>query len=133
MEDVPPGATKLPPPTNIDIDEVMNKNPLITDFPPLPSRNLIYASKSQPPVYQGQPVGGSVVVPPIIPGIIGTAIGVPGGGTRGGNRPDRTRRGKSKETNTRGSNTDVASGRESYTESKPTPTPSKHKKKPKGR
>jgi hypothetical protein len=134
MEDVPPGATKLPPPTNINIDEVMNKNPLITDFPPLPSRDLIYASKGQPPVSQGQPVGGSVVVPPIISGILGTAIGVPRGGThvRERNRPDRTRGGKSKETNTRNPNADVATGGETNTQSKPTPTPSKRKK-PKGR
>ena len=140
MEDVPPGATKLPPPTNIDIDDVMNKNPLITDFPPLPSRDLIYASKGQPPVYQGQSAGGqptgpgSVVVPPIISGILGTAIGVPGGGTRVRERnwPDRIRGSRSKETTTRGPNTDVATGRESYTESKPTPTPSRRKK-PKGK
>jgi FecR protein len=134
MEDVPPGATKLPPPTNINIDEVMNKNPLITDFPPLPSRDLIYASKGQPPAYQGQPVGGSVVVPPIISGILGTAIGVPGGGThvRERNRPDRTRGSKSKETNTRNPNADVATAGETNTQSKPTPTPSKRKK-PKGR
>lgn len=128
MEDVPPGATKLPPPTNIDIDEVMNKNPLITDFQPLPSRDLIYASK-------GQPAGPGPVVgrPPIIPDIL-TGIGVSAGGISVGgrgrerNRPDRTRGGKSKETTTRGTSSDVASGQESYSESKPTPTPSRRKK-----
>jgi hypothetical protein len=141
MEDVPPGATKLPPPTNIDIDEVMNKNPLITDFPPLPSRDLIYASKSQPPVYQGQPAGGQptgpgpvVGRPPIIPDIL-TGIGVSGGGINVGGRgrertrPERTRGGKSKETTTRGANADVATSQDSYTASKPTPTPPRRKSK----
>lgn len=128
MEDVPLGATKLPPPTNINIDDVMNKNPLITDFPPLPSRDLIYASKGQ------ATAPGSVVVPPIISGLLGTAIGVAGGGThvRERNRPDTTRGGKSKETNTRYPDTQVGTGGKSNTESKPTPTPSKRKK-PKGR
>jgi hypothetical protein len=57
MIDVPPGATTLPPVTNINVDNVMKKHPLITDFPPLPSRDLIYAGNNSPPV-QGQPVGG---------------------------------------------------------------------------
>jgi FecR protein len=57
MINVPPGATTLPPVTNINVDDVMKKHPLITDFPPLPSRDLIYAGNNSPPV-QGQPVGG---------------------------------------------------------------------------
>ena len=41
MEDVPAGATKLPPPVDIDVKGVMKKHPLIRDFAPLPSRDLI--------------------------------------------------------------------------------------------
>ena len=86
MEDVPPGATKLPPPVPIDLNDLMKKNPLITDFPPLPSRDLIARTASNPPVYQGQPVGGAgpgpvVIVPPFI-GPIGIPIG--GGANPGG-------------------------------------------------
>src|SRR6266550_83644 len=36
MINVPPGATTLPPVTNINVDDVMKKHPLITDFQPLP-------------------------------------------------------------------------------------------------
>src|SRR5205814_368239 len=36
MIDVPPGATTVPLPTNIDLKDLMRKHPLITDFPPLP-------------------------------------------------------------------------------------------------
>lgn len=85
MIDVPPGATTVPLPTNIDLNEVMRKHPLITDFPPLPSRDLIVAASQQPP-----PSGPSVF--PIIP-----AIDLFGGGPRGprgprnppGNRPQQ--------------------------------------------
>jgi len=70
MEDVPAGATKLPPPVNIDLNDVMQNHPLITDFGPLPSQNLIYAAANQP--VTGQPVGGGAsVVAPIIGGLLG--------------------------------------------------------------
>lgn len=61
MVDVPPGATTVPPPVNIDLNDLMRKHPLITNFPPLPSQDLIIAaSQQQPP-----PSGPSTF--PIIP------------------------------------------------------------------
>lgn len=61
MVDVPPGATTVPLPTNIDLNDLMRNHPLITGFPPLPSRDLIVAaSQQQPP-----PSGPSVF--PILP------------------------------------------------------------------
>jgi FecR protein len=77
MIDVPPGATELPPVVNIDLNQVMRSHPLITDFPPLPTREAIYAGQPRPPV-QGQPAGGrsgggvAVNVP-----VIGPIVGVP--------------------------------------------------------
>jgi hypothetical protein len=53
MIDVPPGATTVPPPTNIDLNDVMRNHPLIADFPPLPSRDLIVAASQQPPPNSG--------------------------------------------------------------------------------
>jgi hypothetical protein len=61
MVEVPPGATTVPLPVNIDLNDLMRKHPLITDFPPLPSRDLIMAAAQQPP----PPSGPSVF--PIIP------------------------------------------------------------------
>ena len=46
MLDVPAGATTLPMPVNIDLNQVMKTHPLITDFGPLPSRDLIAAAAS---------------------------------------------------------------------------------------
>jgi hypothetical protein len=48
MLDVPAGATTLPMPVNIDLNDVMENHPLITDFRPLPSRPLILAAAQQP-------------------------------------------------------------------------------------
>jgi hypothetical protein len=94
MEDVPAGATKLPPPTNFNVKDVMQKHPLITGFPPLPSRDLIFANADNP--VQGEPVGGGpVIVPPIVgpllggPGIV-IGPGPIGGGTGHGHRGVRT-------------------------------------------
>lgn len=55
MIDVPPGATTLPMPVNIDLNDVMRNHPLITDFKPLPSQPLIMAAAQQqpPPSRQG--------------------------------------------------------------------------------
>ena len=42
--DVPAGATTLPMPQNIDLNQLMKTHPLIVGFPPLPSRDLIMAA-----------------------------------------------------------------------------------------
>jgi hypothetical protein len=72
MIDVPAGATTVPPPVDIDLNQVMKTHPLITDFRPLPSYPLIVAAAQQQrpaePVYNGRPVSGQPV------------IGQPGGG-----------------------------------------------------
>jgi hypothetical protein len=77
MLDVPPGATKLPPPVDIDLDQFMKTSPLITGFPPLPRQGLISAAPPTggPRVYPGLPV--SVGVTPFGPGF----------GPRGPGRP----------------------------------------------
>lgn len=76
MVDVPPGAKTIPPPTNFDINDLMKKHPLITDFPPLPSRDLIAAaSQQQPP-----PNGPSAF--PVLPVIDLLGGGISTGGHR---------------------------------------------------
>lgn len=47
MLDVPAGATTLPMPVNVDLNDVMRNHPLITDFKPLPSQPLILAAAKQ--------------------------------------------------------------------------------------
>lgn len=99
--DVPAGATELPEAKNFDVDRFMRTNPLITDFPPLPSRGLIAASNPDERVYASQPVGGgpSRPAPPFVrppphgpPGGRGNPVGnnppnpgnPPGPGGKGG-------------------------------------------------
>ena len=95
MLDVPAGATTLPAPVNIDLDRVMKTSPLITDFPPLPSQDLIVAAIQDqrssgpggPPVYQGVAADDPATgypggLPPFYPG-----------GTVGGGRPKPPRGG----------------------------------------
>ncbi len=82
MEDVPAGATKLGPPMDVNLDQIMKTNPLITDFPPLPSRDLISATQhaQNPQVYQGQPVdnGAGGPGPAFVPPMLGSLLpGVP--------------------------------------------------------
>jgi hypothetical protein len=55
MLDVPAGATTLPMPVNIDLNDVMRNHPLITDFKPLPSQPLILAAAQQQPPPQAPP------------------------------------------------------------------------------
>jgi hypothetical protein len=43
MLDVKKEANKVPPPKDVDLARLMKTNPLITDFPPLPSQDLILA------------------------------------------------------------------------------------------
>ena len=96
MLEVPAGATTLGMPVDINIDEVMKKHPLVTNFRPLPSRDLIaQAARDQAngePIYQGQPVAGQPRTPSIGIGI-GGLFG--GGGSRvGGRDPRRPPRGQ---------------------------------------
>ena len=79
MVDVPPGATTIPPPTNFDLNDLMKKHPLITDFPPLPSQGLIAdAARHQPPPTTSS--GPSIL--PFLPGL-GISVGGSGGGSHG--------------------------------------------------
>ena len=82
MIDVPPGATTLPMPVNIDLNDVMRNHPLITDFKPLPSQPLIMAAAQQqpPPSRQGPVIS-------IVP-----VIDIFGGGFSGGTRHHDPRR-----------------------------------------
>jgi hypothetical protein len=81
MIDVPAGATTVPPPVDIDVNDVMRNHPLVTDFPQLPSYPLIVATANgQGPIYQGRPVAGGPPLP--------FPIGMPGGrGGRGEHQP----------------------------------------------
>ena len=104
MLDVPRGATSLPAVQNFDVNQFMSSNPLITDFPPLPSRDLIYAGASSPS--GGGPIAPGLGLAPIIPPFLTGPI-VSGGGHRHGNDvPGRygTRRG-SKDGNSGSGNT----------------------------
>ncbi|HKP03215.1 MAG TPA: FecR family protein [Chthoniobacterales bacterium] len=86
MLDVPAGATTLPMPVNINLNDVMKSHPLITDFKPLPSQPLIMAAAQQqqpapqapPPNYTG-------------PNINIDIGGILGGGTHHNPRPPSTR------------------------------------------
>jgi hypothetical protein len=66
MIDVPPGATTVPPPVDVDLNQVMKTHPLITEFRPLPSYPLIVAAAQQQrpaePVYTGRPVSGQPII-----------------------------------------------------------------------
>jgi hypothetical protein len=81
MIDVPPGATTLPMPVNIDLNDVMQNHPLITDFKPLPSRPLIMAAAQQP---------APAPAPP--PAYTGPQINIDIGGLLGGTRHHGPRR-----------------------------------------
>lgn len=80
MLEVPAGATKMPLPTNVDLNQIMKTHPLITGFAPLPSRDLIYAAAQEPP--PPEPRGPSVL--PILP-----VIDLLGGFNRGPRGPRR--------------------------------------------
>src|SRR4051812_47784171 len=143
MEDVPAGASKLPPPVNVNLSEIMKHHPLITEFGPLPSRDLIMATANNPTVYQGQPVDepagpGSSFLPSLLPTLgIG---GIPmGGGHRGGGhvrRPSvdsQTSRYPGKSGSGKPAATNTAVGTSGGTSARhPTPTPQPTKKKRQG-
>jgi hypothetical protein len=143
MEDVPAGATKLPPPVNFDLNDVMQHHPLITDFPPLPSQDQIYATANQP--VAGQPVGGGpAMIVPIIGGLIGggpisIGPGPIGGGSghRGSKYPGRRTGGHDGTGTHDGGHTSAplrdvptthGAGKSTYPKRTPTPIP---KRKPK--
>jgi hypothetical protein len=138
MEDVPAGATKLPPPVNVNLSDIMKHHPLITDFGPLPSRDLIMATASNPTVYQGQPVDeppgrAPSFLPSFLPSVGLGVIPIGGGHSGGGhvrktpvdNRsthyPGKANTGKTPGTNAAAGTS--TSGRH------PSPTPSPGKKK----
>jgi hypothetical protein len=110
MIDVPPGATTVPPPVNIDLNDLMRKHPLITDFPPLPSRDLIVATSQQPPP---GPSGPSVF--PVLP-IIDILGGIHTGPNRGPRNP------RPPGTKPPGTTTTHPEGN-GNTQTQPTPTP----------
>jgi hypothetical protein len=67
MIDVPAGATTLPMPVNIDLNQLMRTHPLITDFKPLPSQPLILAAAQQPPPEPPPSYSGPNIIIPIVP------------------------------------------------------------------
>jgi hypothetical protein len=83
MIDVPAGATTVPPPVDIDLNQVVRTHPLVTDFPQLPSYPSIIAVANQQsatgPIYQGRPVVGG----PSSTWPLPWPIGMPGSGHRG--------------------------------------------------
>jgi hypothetical protein len=84
MIDVPPGATTLPMPVNVDLNDIMRNHPLITDFKPLPSQPLIMAAAQQaPPAPPPSYTGPTISIVPVI------NFG-PNRGPNRGPRPTRT-------------------------------------------
>ena len=75
---VPAGATRLPEPTEVDLDRLMKTSPLIIGFPPLPSQNLINSAirnqqqrgqlnqpnRNAPPGPRNQPAPAPAAQPP---------------------------------------------------------------------
>lgn len=74
---VPVGATRLPEPTEVDLDRLMKSSPLIIGFRPLPSQNLInsairdqqrahlnHPNRNAPPSRQNQPAPAPAAPPP---------------------------------------------------------------------
>jgi hypothetical protein len=67
MIDVPAGATTLPMPVNVDLNDIMRNHPLITDFRPLPSQPLIMAAAQQaPPPPPPSYTGPTISIVPVI-------------------------------------------------------------------
>jgi hypothetical protein len=67
MLDVPAGATTLPMPVNVDLNDIMRNHPLITGFKPLPSQPLIMAAAQQAPPPQPPSYTGPSITIPIVP------------------------------------------------------------------
>ncbi len=121
MLDVPPGATTLPMPVNVDLNQLMRTHPLITDFKPLPSQPLIMAAAQQPPPVPPPSYSGPVIVPVFNPPgppnrgpVIGPVINPPG--------PNREPSPSPTPRRTRPPGTDPGS-KPPTTNKQPTPTP----------
>lgn len=84
MLDVPAGATTLPMPVNFDVNDLMNKHPLIVGFPPLPSNDAIARTARNPSGPSGPIINvGGFGLPPIL-------VGGGSGGGGGRNYPNPT-------------------------------------------
>jgi hypothetical protein len=141
MEDVPAGASRLPPPVNINLSDLLRRHPLITDFAILPSHDLITATASNPPGSAQPPVGpgpGSVQ-PPTIPILTGLGLAPIFGGSGGGRHANSgTAGGRTKSTGNSRADSNVAKDhqqqhpgtkdRASAHAATPTPSPSRKSK-----
>jgi FecR protein len=93
MLDVKAGANQLPMPVDVDLAQIMQTHPLIKDFAPLPSQELIVAAireqqgpaSGKSPVSQGQPVLSRTPAPVPAPApapapsiVVGVGIGIGG-------------------------------------------------------
>ena len=136
MLDIPPGATKLPHPVDIDLDQFMKSSPLIAGFPPLPRRDLISAATPTggPRVYPGLPV--SVGIAPFGPGFGPGGPGRrPGRGQGGQHEPPGSASGPQSPGKPIGARPTPAApsvGRPNPARPKASPTPSPRPKPPKG-
>jgi len=123
------GATKLPKPGRVDLRRIVNTHPLIRNFPPLPSLDLILGVQNQSARTPRQPVitgtGGQVGGPPYSPNpsgppppgpptSVGNPVGVPTPTAKPRHQPSPTPRPTAKPT----------PRRPGYPP-KPTPTPKK--------
>lgn len=137
MLDVPAGATTLGMPVNTNLNDVMNNHPLITDFPPLPSKPLIMAAaQQQPPPLSSS--GPNIPIVPIINILGGFTGGTTVGPQRNPTRPPRQPPGTTNGTNDGPTNTPTPTNSrtpgqtktpppvtnvQKYPKAKPTPTP----------
>jgi hypothetical protein len=87
MLSVNAGAKTLPDPEPADLNEIMQTNPLITDFPPLPSQNLINEAMNHPnnnSTHKVKPVVGTPASGVTTQPVVGRPIGyVPPGNVQG--------------------------------------------------
>jgi hypothetical protein len=65
MLNVQADAAKLPAPEEVDLDEVRKTHPLLTDFPPLPSDNLIRTAIKKQQGGGSGPVASTPIPPPV--------------------------------------------------------------------
>ena len=65
MLNVQADAAKLPAPEEVDLDQVRKTHPLLTDFPPLPSDNLIRTAIKKQQGGSSGPVASTPIPPPV--------------------------------------------------------------------